>query len=84
MFIPGNANQFFNKTPADLSSPESELPHEATELAKEKTAKTHYDWNQCSINYSKENRFFKGLILALPISIVMWAGIIWGIRSLFF
>jgi len=84
MFIPGNANQFFNKTSADLSSPESELPPEATEMAKESAVETHYGWDRCSINYSTENRFFKGLILALPISIVMWTGIIWGIKALFF
>lgn len=84
MFIPGNANQFFNKSPADLSSTASEPPNEATELAKEKSGKTDCDWDHCSINYSRENKFFKGVIFALPVSIVMWAGIIWSVKVLFF
>lgn len=82
MFVPGNANQFFSKTPAESSHPEPDLHFGETETATQTEA--DLSWEKCTINYSKESGFFKGLLLALPVSTLMWVAIIWGIKALIF
>lgn len=37
-----------------------------------------------SIDYTKENKFFKGFLLALPVCALIWGITILGIKSLFF
>jgi hypothetical protein len=37
-----------------------------------------------SLNYPNENRFFKGLLIALPACISLWVLIIWLSKSLIF
>lgn len=41
--------------------------------------------NQCediSIDYSQGNSFFKGVLYALPVSLLFWVFLIWAIREL--
>lgn len=33
------------------------------------------EWDGLENNYSRENKFFKGFIIAIPISLFLWAGI---------
>lgn len=37
-----------------------------------------------SIDYTKEDGFMKGFLLALPISALLWAAVILGINTVFF
>lgn len=37
-----------------------------------------------SVDYTQENKFFKGFLLALPVSVLFWGITILGIHSLFF
>lgn len=84
MFIPGNANQYFKTTSSDPTLPELDLRPENTGMATRTDAETKLDWEHLSINYTHENRFFKGFFFALPVSILMWVAIIWGIKALIF
>ena len=40
-------------------------------------------WDGLEINYSRENKFFKGFIIAIPISLFLWAGIILILKLIF-
>jgi len=82
MFIPGNANQYFSRKLAERSHPESDLRTGEAEKANETAPELH--WDQFTINYTQESRYFKGFLLALPVSMLMWVGIILGIRAIFF
>ena len=40
-------------------------------------------WDGLEINYSRKNKFFKGFIITIPISLFLWAGIILILKSIF-
>lgn len=83
MFIPG---KFYKDEQKDEQKVFKESKHPKYEFLINKTKVVNekevggIKWDDLEFNYSQENRFFKGLLLALPISLGLWATIIYVIK----
>lgn len=84
MLISKNAYQNYETVPAEAAYPKYEILLTEPEVVIEKSPLSDCQWEDLSVNYVQENGFFKGFLVTLPVSISLWAIIIWSIKSLFF
>ena len=83
MFISGNIYQDFDRTTSESKIPLSKLfPLRSESIVKEAPI-SDIQWEDVSIDYRQENGFFKGLLIALPVSLLTWIFIIWAVREVF-
>ena len=84
MLITKNVYQSYETVPDEAACADFERLLDEPEVAIKKPAMNDIQWEDLSVNYVKENGFFKGFIATLPVSIALWAVLIWGIKALFF
>ena len=83
LFIPSYTYQNFDRTNSESNVPLSELFSLRSESIVEEAPISDIQWEDVSIDYRQENGFFKGLLIALPVSLLSWAFIISAVRGVF-
>lgn len=83
MFIPGYIYQDFDRTTSESKIPLSELFPVRSESIVEEVPISDIQWEDVSIDSRQENGFFKGLLIALPVSLLSWTFILWAVRGVF-
>ena len=78
------ANSFYqyNRTPTQSDIPLPEILSVRYENINEKVPISDIQWEEVSIDFTKEHGFFKGMLYALPAGILLWGFLIWGVIRL--
>lgn len=84
MAILNKAQHSFESISAEIAKQKFKSKIAETDLMVDKTPMSDLQWEDFSVDYHQENKFFKSIILTLPLSIVFWATIIYGINFLLF
>lgn len=84
MHIPNKAHRSCDSDPIKNTH-----PHFKLRLVDREAVKTSTQMNACQredrlLDCDPVNGFFKGLLLLLPCSILLWTIAIWGVRSLIY
>ncbi len=84
MSILNNVYPTIESTLNDTTMLKFQILLDEPEVVIDKIPKNDLQGDDCSANCTQKNGFYKGLVIALPISIALWVIIIWGIKELFF
>lgn len=84
MFIPTNTSLTQNRINSDIANSEADFLSENIEIFADNIDVNPVRLKHVTMKYTKEIGFFKGMFLAMPLSILLWATIIWAAKSLFF
>lgn len=84
MFIANSTGLNREKIKSDISNSESDILSKNLHLATEKTDLDPVRSVQAVMKYTKKGGFFKGLLLALPVCLLLWGTFIWTVKALFF
>jgi hypothetical protein len=84
LFISSNAYQNHESVLTETVISEYNTLLGKSEMAIENLPINNLQMEDLSVDYTQENKFFKGFLLALPIATLLWGITILGIKSLFF
>lgn len=82
--MPKIAYQGYQHVPAQSLDPNFEMQLYGHETMIEKSPMSDLRWENRGVTQPQRNRFLMGFSIALPVSMVLWAIILWGTKLLFF
>jgi hypothetical protein len=81
VFVPNYLHQEHDRPFTDSEIPLHEIIETESEFMVEEVPTIDIQWEDVIIDYSQENGFFKGLLFALPVGLLLLVVLIWTIRE---
>ena len=84
MMVPNKSHQNYERVPNEHTHRNRKIRLVDPEVRVDPTQRHDCPREGSLPEYDHVNRFFKGLLIMLPCSILLWITVIWGIRSLIY
>lgn len=84
MMVLNESRQNYERVPIESTQPNRKIRLVDPDLGIDPTQRNDFRREGRLLEYDQVNGFFKGLLIILPCSILLWVIAIWGIRSLIY
>lgn len=84
MMVLNESRQNYERVPIESTQPNRKIRLVDPDLGIDPTQRNDFRREGRLLEYDQVNGFFKGLLIMLPCSILLWVIAIWGIRSLIY